>query len=208
LQSINSALQYNVDILITLPIVKQTMKSVIPGFIGHTEYLAQYFRITKYGMVGVVKHKRIMLVTTHVPLRHLFREITPSVIVEKTMLLNWGLQRYFRLTNPTIGVCALNPHAFEFSLGEDEKIKRGVVMARRHGIHAEGPYPADSLFDRQFDGFLAIFHDQAMIYLKAKKNGLNFTMGLPIIRLSPLHGAALDIAGTKKADASGVITAL
>ncbi|KPJ73889.1 hypothetical protein AMJ52_02675 [candidate division TA06 bacterium DG_78] len=208
LQSIISALQYNVDIIITLPIVKETMKSLIPGFIGHTEYLAQYFRVNKYGMVGMAKHKKIMLVTTHVPLRRLFRKITPAVIVEKIMLLNWGMKKYFGLTNPTIGVCALNPHAFEFSLGEDEKIKQGVAMAQRRGIHAEGPYPADSLFDRHFDAFLAMFHDQAMIYLKSKKNGLNFTMGLPIIRLSPLHGAALDIAGTNRADASGVTIAL
>jgi 4-hydroxy-L-threonine phosphate dehydrogenase PdxA len=208
LQSINSALQYNVDIIITLPIVKETMRSLIPGFIGHTEYLAQYFRVKNYAMVGLAKQKRIMLVTTHVPLRRLFRKITPSVIAEKTMLLDWGMKKYFGLTNPTIGVCALNPHAFEFSLGEDEKIKRGVAMAQRRGIHAEGPYPADSLFDRHFDGFLAMYHDQAMIYLKSKKHGLNFTMGLPIIRLSPLHGAALDIAGTKRADASGVISAL
>jgi 4-hydroxy-L-threonine phosphate dehydrogenase PdxA len=208
LQSINSVLQYNVDIIITLPIVKETMRSLIPGFVGHTEYLAQYFRVKNYGMLGLAKHKRIMLVTTHVPLRRLFRKITPPVIVEKTLLLDWGIKKYFGLTNPTIGVCALNPHAFEFSLGEDEKIKKGVAQAQKRGVHAEGPYPADSLFDRHFDGFLAMFHDQAMIYLKSKKNGLNFTMGLPLIRLSPLHGAALDIAGANRANASGVITAL
>jgi 4-hydroxy-L-threonine phosphate dehydrogenase PdxA len=208
LQSLNSALQYNVDIIITLPIVKEAMKALIPGFIGHTEYLARYFRVKNYGMVGLAKDKRIMLVTTHVPLRRLFRKITPRVIVEKALLLEWGMKKYFSVTNPTIGVCGLNPHPFEFSLGEDEKIKKGVVMARKRGIHASGPYPADSLFDRHLDGFLAMYHDQAMIYLKSKKNGLNFTMGLPIIRLSPLHGAAIDIAGTNEADASGVITAL
>lgn len=184
------------------------MRLIIPDFIGHTEYFAHYFRIKSYGMLGLVRNKRIMLLTTHVPLRHLFRKITPTAIAKKIVFLNWGLEKYFGLMNATIGVSALNPHAFEFSLGEDEKIKQGIVMAQKKGVNVEGPYPADSLFDRDFGGFLSMFHDQAMIYLKSKKNGLNFTMGLPIIRLSPLHGAALDIAGANRADDSGLITAV
>lgn len=207
LQSIDSVMQYGVDIIITPPIVKDAMRLIIPGFIGHTEYFAQYFRVKNFGMVGLVKDKRIILLTTHIPLRHLFRKISPSAVAQKIIFFDWGLKRYFGSEKSKIGVCALNPHAFEFSLGEDEKIAQGIVMAQKRGVRAEGPYPTDSLFDRDFDGFLALYHDQAMIYLKSKKNGLNFTMGLPLIRLSPLHGAALDIAGTNRADITGLMTA-
>lgn len=81
-------------------------------------------------------------------------------------------------------------------------------MARKKKINVEGPYPADTLFNRGFNGFLTMYHDQAMIYLKSKKNGLNFTLGLPVIRLSPLYGAALDIAGKNRAEVSGFVTAI
>jgi 4-hydroxy-L-threonine phosphate dehydrogenase PdxA len=208
IQSIESILEFYPDIIITPPIVKDVIRSAVPNFIGHTEYFAKFFGIKKFAMVAFSKERRIMLLTTHLPLRHIFRKITSLAVVQKIFLLDWGLKKYFACKKPKIGVCALNPHAFEFSLGEDDKIKKGILMARKKKIMAEGPFPADALFDRDYDGFLAMFHDQAMIYLKSKKDGLNFTLGLPIIRLSPLHGAALDIAGKNKANASGLITAL
>lgn len=208
IQSIDGTLKYGVDIIITPPIVKDVIRYSVPGFIGHTEYFANFFRIRKFAMVGLWRDKRIMLLTTHLPLRHIFKKITSPGVLEKILLLDWALKKYFDVQNPLIGVSSLNPHSFEFSLGEDEKIKKGVLMAQKKKINAEGPYPADSLFSRNFDGFLTIYHDQAMIYLKSKKNGLNVTIGLPIIRLSPLYGAALDIAGKNKAKVSGVVTAI
>ena len=130
LHSINSALQHNLDIIVTPPIVKDVIRSTIPDFVGHTEYLAHYFRVKNFAMVGLAKGKRIMLLTTHLPLRHIFRKITPYCIAQKIVFLVHGLQKYFKLAKPRIGVCALNPHAFEFSKGEDEKIREGIVMAQ------------------------------------------------------------------------------
>jgi 4-hydroxy-L-threonine phosphate dehydrogenase PdxA len=206
--SIDCALASEPDILITPPIVKAVIQKSIPGFIGHTEYFARYYNVKRCAMVGLWKTKRIMLVTTHMPLRKVFKCITPGAITGKLQLLAWGLKKYFMIPEPRIGVSALNPHGLEFSAGEDEKIEDAVDRARRHGIDARGPFPADSLFDRTYDGFLTMFHDQAMIYLKSKKCGLNFTLGLPIIRLSPLYGAALDIAGKGIAKSSGLETAI
>jgi len=208
LQSLNCALKAQVDILITPPIVKDVIRYHIHNFTGHTEYLARHFNTKNYAMVGLWHTKRIMLLTTHMPLRNIFKHVTQRAIFEKIVLLSWGLNRYFNVETPRIGVSALNPHAFEFSLGEEEKIMKAIAQARQNKINAEGPHPTDTLFDRDLDGFLTMYHDQAMIYLKSKKNGLNFTLGLPIIRLSPLYGAALDIAGTNTAEASGFITAL
>jgi 4-hydroxy-L-threonine phosphate dehydrogenase PdxA len=208
MRSINAALKDGCDVLITPPIVKDVIRSSYPQFTGHTEYLARFFNAKKYAMVGMWRHMRILLLTTHVPLRRIFKYIKSYDIAEKIMLFDWGLKKFFKVTQPRIGVSALNPHAFEFSLGEDEHIRQGVMIAHKIGVQADGPFPADSLFNRVYDGYVTMYHDQAMIYLKSKRNGLNFTLGLPIIRLSPLYGAALDIAGKKKAQASGLTEAL
>ncbi|MBN2620933.1 4-hydroxythreonine-4-phosphate dehydrogenase PdxA [candidate division WOR-3 bacterium] len=206
--SIDCALADEPDILITPPIVKAVIQKSKPGFIGHTEYFAHYYNVQQCAMVGLWKTKRIMLVTTHMPLRRVFKCITPGAIIGNLQLLAWGLKKYFTIPESCIGVSALNPHGLEFSAGEDEKIEEAVARARKIGIDVHGPFPADSLFNRTYDGFLAMFHDQAMIYLKSKKCGLNFTLGLPIIRLSPLYGAALDIAGKGIAESSGLETAI
>lgn len=208
LQSINAALESEAELVITAPIVKATMRLVKPGFIGHTEYFARFFGVREYAMIGIWKKKRIMLLTIHLPLRRVFRHLDSSLVADKICFFDQGLKRYFGIENPAIGVAAVNPHAFEFSLGEDEKIQRAVRVAQRNGVRASGPFPADTLFDRCFDGYIAIYHDQAMVYLKSKQNGLNFTMGLPIARLSPLCGAALDIAGRRCAESSAFVTAI
>lgn len=208
IRSIDCALQHGVDVLITPPIVKDVVRHSVSRFVGHTEYLARYFHTKRYAMVGLWRTKRIMLLTTHLPLRRIFRTVTVDNIYEKILLLNWGVRKYSGIKTPSIGVSALNPHGLEFSLGEDEIISKAIIRAQKKKIKVYGPFPGDTLFDREFDGFLAMYHDQAMVYLKSKKNGLNFTMGLPIIRLSPLYGAALDIAGKNKAESSGLVAAL
>lgn len=208
LRSIQAALESGANLIITAPIVKATMRKLVPDFIGHTEYFAEYFGVRDYAMTGLWRDKRIMLLTIHIPLRHVFRNIKASRIVQKISFFRWGLQRYFNIEEPRIAVSAINPHAFEFSLGEDEQIERAVKIARNRGINVDGPFSADTLFTRLYDGFVATYHDQAMVFLKSKRNGLNFTLGLPIIRLSPLCGAALDIAGACTADASGFVNAI
>lgn len=208
LHSIQAALESGVNIIITAPIVKATMRMVIPAFIGHTEYFAEFFGARDYAMTGLWRDKRIMLLTTHIPLRHVFRKVDAGRISKRIVFFKWGLERYFNIDKPRIAVSAINPHAYEFSLGEDEEIKRAVARAKKKGIQVSGPFPADTLFTRRYDGFVAVYHDQAMVFLKSKRNGLNFTLGLPIIRLSPLCGAALDIAGRCSADVSGFVSAI
>ncbi|MBE0434161.1 4-hydroxythreonine-4-phosphate dehydrogenase PdxA [candidate division WOR-3 bacterium] len=207
LRSIQCALESGPDIVITAPVVKATIRKVAPGFIGHTEYIADFYGVRDYAMTGIWRDKRIMLLTAHLPLREVFKRIDAGMVAEKICLFAAGLQKYFGIDDPEIGVSAVNPHAYEFSLGEDEKIRDGVIGARRRGVRASGPFPGDSLFNRQFDGFIATYHDQAMVYLKSKAGGLNFTLGLPIIRLSPLCGAALDIAGKGCAEVAGFAAA-
>ena len=208
LDAIDHALKSNNDIIITPPIVKSVIQKRIPDFIGHTEYFAHYFHVTDYAMMGLHRATRIMLMTTHVPIQEVACHIQPALITRRLKLLHWGLRKYFNITEPCIGVSAFNPHGIEFSKGEDEKILKGIKHARQESIDAHGPFPADTLYNRSYNGYLAMFHDQAMIYLKSKKNGLNFTLGLPIIRLSALYGAALDIAGKGIAETSGLETAI
>jgi 4-hydroxythreonine-4-phosphate dehydrogenase len=208
LDSIQSALESNMDVIVTAPIVKATMRKIIPAFIGHTEYFAEFFGVREYAMTGIWRNKRIMLLTTHLPLRKVFKKIDATVISKRIAFFQWGLQRYFSIKKPKIAVSAFNPHAYEFSLGEDEEIRQAVKIAKGKGVQVSGPFPADTLFTRRYDGYIAIYHDQAMVFLKSKQSGLNFTLGLPIIRLSPLCGAALDIAGKRVADVSGFASAL
>jgi 4-hydroxy-L-threonine phosphate dehydrogenase PdxA len=208
MDSLDAALESRPDVLITAPIVKDVIRSCRRDFIGHTEYLARFYQTRDFGMMGILRDKRILLLTTHLPLRDVFKNITAARVREKVALLDWGLKKYFAIAKPQIAVAALNPHAFEFSRGEDEKILKGVLAARHRGIRVSGPFSADSLFNRPFDGFLAMYHDPAMIYLKAHPGGLNFTLGLPIIRLSPLYGAALDIAGRSIARHIGLTNAV
>jgi 4-hydroxythreonine-4-phosphate dehydrogenase len=207
LRSIQGVLESGADIVITAPIVKKTMRRIVPGFIGHTEYFAGFFKVSDYAMTGLWRNKRIMLLTIHEPLKHVFKKLKAELIADRISFFRKGLSRYFGISDPEIGVAALNPHAFEFSLGEDEEIRRGIMLARRRRVRVSGPYAGDTLFNRVFDGYLAVYHDQAMVYLKSKKDGLNFTLGLPIIRLSPLCGSASDIAGKGCADITGFVAA-
>ncbi len=207
LRSIQGALESGAGIIITAPIVKMTLRKIVPHFIGHTEYFADFYGVKDYAMTGLWRNKRIMLLTAHLPLKRVFNHLKAGSIAERICFLEKGLNRYFGVARPTIGVSAINPHAFEFSLGEDEEIKEGINRARQKGVDVKGPFPADTLFNRKFDGFLAIYHDQAMVYLKSKRDGLNFTLGLPVIRLSPLYGSALDIAGRGCADIAGYLAA-
>jgi 4-hydroxythreonine-4-phosphate dehydrogenase len=204
----DAALASDAQVIITPPIVKEVVKRRLPDFIGHTEYFAAYYRVKRYAMIGMWRKKIIMLMTTHVPMRRAALYITPQRVVEKVTLLNSCLIKFFGITNPTIAVSAFNPHAYEFSRGEEEKIADGIDMAQRSGLDVHGPYSADTLFNRSYDGFLTMFHDQAMVYLKSKKNGLNFTAGLPVVRLSPLYGAALDVAGKNRAEFAGLLHAI
>ncbi len=197
-----------IDGLVTSPIWKEGIRTFHRKFIGHTEYLAEIFKIKDYAMMGISGEKRILFLTTHIPLCTIFKCITVKNIVARLRLLKSGLEDIFLIKRPRIGVPNLNPHGQEFSAGEDEIIARAIKQAQNEGIRAFGPFPADTLFKQKFDGFLAIYHDQGMIFLKSRPYGVNFTLGLPFIRTSPLHGTAFDIAGQNQASPASMIAAI
>ena len=193
--------------LLTAPINKHNMQSDTFHFPGHTEYLENVFGDGgkhKSIMIMTSDSLRIALVTAHVPLSEVKSRLTRDIIVEKLSLFNTSLMRDFGVIKPRIAVLALNPHAGDNGLLGDEEetiVIPAIADVEKNGITAFGPYPADGFFGSQalqkFDGILAMYHDQGLIPFKllAMENGVNFTAGLPIVRTSPAHGTAYDIAG-------------
>ena len=191
--------------IITAPLSKRLITKIIPGFIGHTEYLANRFGCDDVAMLGVRGPYRILFYTTHIPLQELFKRLNPDRIKERIVMLAQVLKRWFGIERPKIMVAGINPHTFEFSRGEEEIIVHSIDLAREEGISAEGPMPADAIFQKECDGYLVFYHDQGMIYLKSRPGGSNLTVGLPCLRGSPLHGTGFDIAGRGRADPISMI---
>ena len=193
--------------LLTAPINKHSIHGEEFQFPGHTEYLEKVFedeRKTKSIMILMSESLRVALVTGHIPLGLVKKQLTQEVIVEKISLFNTSLIQDFGVVKPCIAVLALNPHAGDHSvLGDEEEtiIGPAIAEAGKQGITAFGPYPADGFFGSQslhkFDGILAMYHDQGLIPFKllAMESGVNYTAGLPVVRTSPAHGTAYDIAG-------------
>jgi 4-hydroxythreonine-4-phosphate dehydrogenase len=206
-----------VDALVTAPINKQAMKLAKFPFPGHTEYFTQVFQSGDSLMLMVNDDFRIGLVTNHLPLGEVAAEITKERVATKIRILNESLKVDFGIERPTIGVLGLNPHAGDGGVigsEEEQVIRPAVIEAKKNGIMAMGPFPADGFFGsaqfKKFDGILAMYHDQALIPFKTLSfgNGVNFTAGLPYIRTSPDHGTAYDIAGKNAADPSSFRQAL
>jgi len=206
------------DVLVTAPINKATIQSPGFQFPGHTEYIeTSVGEGNKALMILMDENLRVALVTTHLPIKEVAQAITKEAIVEKATIFHQSLKRDFRISNPRIAVLALNPHAGDDGvLGSEEKtiIKPAIEELSEKGIQAFGPYPADGFFGsstyNHFDGVLAMYHDQGLAPFKtlALSNGVNFTAGLPIIRTSPDHGTAFDIAGQGKADENSMRQAI
>ena len=194
-----------IDVLVTAPVNKNNIQSVRKEpFTGHTEYLAKKFGCTEYLMLMVSDSLRIGMVTGHIPLSEVPQAITADLILKKLRVMEASLQKDFAIRKPRIAVLGLNPHAGDNGLlGSQEKeiIIPAIEKANNQGILAFGPFPADGFFAshnyREFDGILAMYHDQGLIPFKtlAFENGVNFTAGLPFVRTSPDHGTAYDIAG-------------
>jgi 4-hydroxythreonine-4-phosphate dehydrogenase len=193
-----------IDVLVTAPINKKNIQSKDFHFPGHTEYLADKFGATDYLMLMVSNSLRIGVITGHIPLREVFNQLTEELILKKVKILNQSLIQDFGIRNPRIALLGLNPHASdEGLLGQEEStiIKPAIEKANEQGMRVFGPFPADGFFGSstfsQFDGILAMYHDQGMLPFKslAFESGVNFTAGLPIIRTSPAHGTAYEIAG-------------
>ena len=206
------------DVLVTAPINKATIQSPGFQFPGHTEYIeTSVGNGQKALMILMNETLRIALVTTHLAIKDISRAITKESIVEKATIFHTTLKRDFRISNPRIAVLALNPHAGDDGLlGSEEKeiISPAIEELAGKGIQAFGPYPADGFFGNStyyhFDGVLAMYHDQGLAPFKtiALESGVNFTAGLPIIRTSPDHGTAFDIAGQGKADENSMRQAI
>jgi 4-hydroxythreonine-4-phosphate dehydrogenase len=168
-------------------------------------------------MMFVAGPIKLALATIHEGLFNLHHKFTIGRVFEPIDLLNTALKEYFGLNNPSIGVAALNPHASEDGqFGDEEKriIAPAILMAQEVGINCSGPYPADTLFLQaargRFDGVVAMYHDQGMIPVKllAFEEAVNVTIGIPIIRTSPAHGTAFDIAGKNIANPSSMKAAI
>lgn len=209
LEAATRDLQNNlIDVLVTSPINKSNIHSDKFDFPGHTEYLAQKFKSKDYLMLMVSEDIRIGAITGHIPIKEVAPALTQELIVNKIDILNNSLIKDFRIRKPKIAILGLNPHASDESLigkEEEEIIKPAIKQAFNKNILVYGPYPADGFFGSsnylKFDGILAMYHDQAMIPFKtmASKTGVNFTAGLPIVRTSPAHGTAYDLAGKDNA---------
>ena len=206
------------DVLVTAPINKANIQSASFHFPGHTEYIETSVGDGKKAlMILMSENLRVALVTTHLPVKDIAKAITKEVIVEKATIFHQALRRDFRISSPRIAVLALNPHAGDDGLlGSEEKnvIVPAIEELAEKGIQAFGPYPADGFFGNgtydHFDGVLAMYHDQGLAPFKtiALENGVNYTAGLPIVRTSPDHGTAYDIAGQGKADENSMRQAI
>ena len=196
----------SVDVLLTAPINKNNIQSEIFNFPGHTEYLEKNFgENNKKSLMVLLNDKiRVALVTGHIPLSEVKQNLTVADISEKLTIFNKSLCEDFGIFRPRIAVLSLNPHSGDNGLMGDEEttiIKPAIEEADSKGILAFGPYAADGFFGAQlystFDGILAMYHDQGLAPFKAlaMDDGVNFTTGLSVIRTSPAHGTAYDIAG-------------
>jgi 4-hydroxythreonine-4-phosphate dehydrogenase len=197
-----------IDALVTGPINKQNIQSENFQHSGHTEYLKEIFDVNEVIMLMVSDILKVGVVAGHIPMADLSSFITPEKIIGKLVTLNHSLQKDFGIRKPKIAVLGLNPHAGDEGLLGNEEIEvigPAIEKAKASNILAFGPYPADGFFGsgkyRKFDAVLAMYHDQGLIPFKtiSGENGINYTAGLPIIRTSPAHGTAYEIAGKNEA---------
>ena len=207
-KAVNDLQKGLIDVLITAPINKKNIQSDRFSFPGHTEYLARQFKIDDFLMLMVSENLRVGVVTGHIPLSEVSRQISRKKILSKLRIIHRSLVEDFQSTNPRIAVLGINPHAGDNGLignEEQEVILPAIEQAKNEGITAMGPYPADGFWGSgnytHFDAVLAMYHDQGLIPFKllSFERGVNYTAGLPIVRTSPAHGTAYDIAGEDKA---------
>lgn len=208
--------------LVTGPVHKGALHEAGSGFPGQTEILANLTGSERVGMLmstdeGLLGHPlRVLLATTHIPLRVVPQRVTAELLVEQTRLLAHALEEGWGLSSPELAVCALNPHASDGGLFGDEEARvflPAIERLRGLGLTVTGPLPADTVFRRaasgEFDAVVAPYHDVGMAAFKslAFGTGVNTTIGLPFPRTSPDHGTAFDIAGSGKADSASALAA-
>ncbi|MCR5819771.1 MAG: 4-hydroxythreonine-4-phosphate dehydrogenase PdxA [Bacteroidaceae bacterium] len=208
----------NIDVIVTAPINKHSIQSDTFRFPGHTEFIEERVGNGDKALMILMNEKlRVALVTTHLPISKVPQAITRETLMEKVKIFHLSLQRDFSISMPRIAILSLNPHAGDNGLlgsEENEVIIPTIDEALKAGIQVFGPYPADGFFGTRqyehYDGVLAMYHDQGLAPFKAlaMNDGINFTAGLPLVRTSPDHGTAFDIAGKGVADETSMRQAI
>ena len=216
-RAIRGCLEREYDAMVTAPVQKSIINDAGIAFTGHTEYLAEKARSPQVVMMLVGGGLRVALATTHLPLADVPRAITLQGLVSVLRVVDADLKRRFHIARPRILVAGLNPHSGESGhMGREDLdvITPALAAAKKEGIDAKGPIPADTLFVperlKHADAVLAMYHDQGLPVLKYASfgHGVNVTLGLPFVRTSVDHGTALDLAGTGRADAGSLAEAL
>lgn len=197
------------DCLVTAPLNKKAVCLSMKNFTGHTEFLAGLSKTKETAMMLAGEKLRVVLVTRHIPLKKVSSSLNEQEILSNIKLTNDYLKYFCGLKNPSIALCALNPHAGEGGvLGTEEKmlIEPAAKKALKMKVDLTGPLSADAVFEKayrgEFDAVICLYHDQGLIPLKMieREKAVNITLGLPFIRTSPAHGTAYDIAYQNKAD--------
>lgn len=197
------------DAIVTAPINKKNIQSADFHFPGHTEYLEEKFGTGTPSLMLLLNDvMRVAVVTGHIPVAEVSNALTKELITEKLLVFNKSLKEDFMIVRPRIAVLGLNPHAGDEGVIGDEEQKTiipALKEAEKQGVVCVGPYAADGFFGSgqfsKFDGILAMYHDQGLIPFKtiSMDSGVNFTAGLSVIRTSPAHGTAYDLAGKNMA---------
>ena len=216
-RAVEGTLAGEFDALVTAPVHKGVINDAGIAFTGHTEYLQRRTGSARAVMMLTSGALRVALATTHLPLRAVSEAVSGDLLAEVAGILARELTTRFAVPSPRIAVCGLNPHAGEGGhLGDEEVrvIAPAVARMRAAGIRAEGPLPADTVFVPQvlarFDAVLAMYHDQGLPVVKHDgfERAVNVTLGLPLIRTSPDHGTALELAGTGRANPASLLAAV
>lgn len=214
--AVGLALNNEVKAVVTAPISKESLKMAGHKWPGHTELLAELTGAKDFAMMFSSKKLKVILCTIHMPLKDVPRKISEHLVLKTIRLAGTGAGM-LRIKKPRIVVAGLNPHAGEAGIMGKEEIRAiapAVNKARKEGMDVSGPYPPDVVFHRaykgEFDIVVCMYHDQGLIPFKmlAFETGVNFTVGLPIIRTSPDHGTGFDIAWKNRADPSSMIEAI
>ena len=214
--SILWANQKKIDAIVTAPLSKEALFSAGYNFPGHTEIISHFSNGVRSVMMLSVDNLRASMVTLHMSLRQALDSLTSELILEVIEITDYGLKR-MGIQNPKLGIAGLNPHAGENGLFGDEEnqiILPALDLAHKKNLLCEGPFPPDTIFlehrKGMFDAVVALYHDQALIPLKLYgfDRAVNITLGLPIIRTSPDHGTAFQLAPKMKANPSSMIESI
>jgi len=205
--------------LVTAPISKAQLAQVGFTHPGQTEFVAERCGVARDNVVMMLAGPdlRVVPITIHIPYRAVLDMLTPALIRSRALATARGLRRLFGIERPRLVMAGLNPHAGEGGLLGDEEVRiiePALAALRRDGLDISGPHPADALFSarsrERYDAALCCYHDQALIPIKTLNfdEGVNITLGLPIVRTSPDHGTAFDIAGQNRAHPGAMIAAI